>query len=591
MDAAASVPTDSRARSKPVAWILVIGAVVLSAGAIAVADQHPSDAPQTAAETFLPPDGDARTVTYNDGSQWVIESALSTGILFMLQQPPISGNHQLEVLTNAGKDVNQTRYWRETWSDVAGERPQITEVYELGADGIRQLTLTGAPNSFSYEPGVLVLPSDVRPGSSWTSAGAALPGDILRYESTNTARARDDGCLLVDSTMSYTDPDANNQELLYSTETTTWCPGLGRTNSEFETAGEPGSATLEPLAGGSITASTEARQLDLSGYVDWSVTELKLSLNDPVFGTSELLTTTDGTSATTPSGVLVFNTGVDVAAYRLTDGGAERAWLARPGGSILWLTTIGEAVLVGTTDRKVVAYDSNGVRAWSLVLSDVLGAPPAADGSGGVLLQSLDDDVQRVSLADGSIQWRTYLGDESTVTPVVSGTSVIVADRGGTVHSLDLATGNEVWTASANRPELVAASPTAVFVASSDGALYALEPETGLPRWTQLFPGLPRVLACADGSVVLQTDQGTYAYADDGYRTWVTDATDGMLSDGTLIATMGHGTAVVADAAGTELARWQVEPVSLAFGRRLIAGPTGIWVVGSDFRVQAVSAP
>lgn len=591
MDEVASTTEESappRARTRAIVWVTVIATALAGAGLIALADQRPSEAARSAAESYLPPDGDARVVEYAEGGRWVVESAHTTGVLFMLQQPGIAGSHQLNLITDQGRDVSQARYWRETWTDDSGELGQVTELYELATDGVRQLTLSGGTNGFSYDPGVLVLPADVAPGSTWSSSGDALPQNLLAYESTGSAREGENGCLLIDSTMLYTDPAQGGAQVQYSTETDTWCPGAGRTAAEFTTDGVGGSATVTPFENDIISESTAPRAVTFADYDSWSTANLEVVTTDPVFGESAFTTTTDGTSATTASGLVVFNTGVDVAAYRVDDGRAVRSWLARPGGTILWLTTIGDVVLVATTDRTVIAYDSAGKRGWKVELDDVLGAVPSTDGRGGVLLQVLDGSLLRLRLADGSEVWRASLSDDADVAAVAAGELVFAADRDGTLHALDIATGDTVWTTTVDKPARLAADSDRVFAVTVDGTLQVWDAATGLARWGVVFPGVPYDLVLTEDRVVLQSDEVTSAYDFAGGRAWTVAAADGLLSDGVRLIVVGQSVAVVADSQGNQLAQFAVADSDLGVVRRVILGPSGFWVVGSDFGVQAV---
>lgn len=580
-----------RARSPALVWVVVLGAVALGGGLLAVADQRPSESARTTAERYLPSDGSAHVVEYNDGSRFTVESAHSTGMLFLLEQPIIAGNDQLQALTDANRAVSETRYWRQIWTDDTGDRGQLTELFQLDSDGVRLLTLTGTENGFSYVPGVLVLPADVAPGATWSSAGAALPFDLLDYQSTSSARAGNDDCLIVESTTNYTDPAQGGLLVQSTTEIETWCPGIGQTESVFENDGTPGQAIASAFQNRTVGEAERQRTLDFSTYEQWRTSALELVVVDPLFGESTIVTTTDSTASATASGLVVFNTGIDVIGYRASGARAERAWVARPGGQVLWLTTIGEVVLVGTTDRVVVAYDSSGSRAWSVQLSDVLGAIPVSDGRDAVLLQVLDGDLMRVKVANGEVLWMTSLSDDSDVTPAVSKDTVFGADRTGKVQAFDLGTGDALWAGLAEKPTHLAANDERVFAIGADGTIQALDARTGAPRWLTVIPGVPYSVALTDDRVVVQSNDVTVAYTHAGTRQWTVAAHRGLLSDGHLILVIADSAAVLADGAGNELANWPVASANIAINHRAIAGPTGFLMVGSDFTLQAVGGP
>ena len=211
---------------------------VLGSLGFAAVDAPPADDLGTLAERFLPADGAAATLTLSTGEQWIVETAISVGTSAALQQPGVPGEQLLGSLLEEGGDAAAmgARFVRQLLTDASGSLPQITELSTIGADGLRLRTVTGTPNGFVYTPGVLVLPATVHPGSTWRSSGEALPQQLLAYRHEASAAAAPasagDGCLVVDSTIVYTDPQAADAELLRVLETSTWCPGLGVVASE-----------------------------------------------------------------------------------------------------------------------------------------------------------------------------------------------------------------------------------------------------------------------------------------------------------------------------------------------------------------------
>lgn len=580
-----------RERTSVGAWIGVIGTVVVAALLIGAVDEVPQpDARLTPAEAFLPEEGSARLVEYEDGAKWIVETAYGIGSPYLVLQPPASGEHQLGFLQELGLDVAQQRFWRQTWTDVLGERGQLTELYHLTQAGVRSMTLTGGELGFSYSPGIIVLPSDVHDGSTWQGEGDAWPQGLLQYRYSASAEAGDDGCLDTSMSVDYLDPDQGGAVVLATTEESTWCPGVGVVESSFTNDGVAGAMSVGELGARRVSgATTDSR--DFADGQSWSAASVPLLVRDRTFGESALTGTTDGTAAATSSGVTVFNLGRDLAGYaRADDGQFVRQWIAHPGGEVVGLTTIGDVVLVATTDRRLQAYDDRGRRAWSVEFGDIVRAAPVSDGEGGAIVISLDGEVRRLDLESGEELWRTSLGEDSDIPAAVAGGRVFTLDRSDTWSALDLDSGDLEWSRTMDDGALVVAGGDAVFVADDYGGVVARDAASGVELWTSGMPGVVSGGTVLGERLVLQSTQGTFAYSADGGFEWSDAAADGILSDGThLVLLRADAVALVGDDGATE-AEWPVDPDSLSVSHALIAVSDGVWVVNSLFQATGVTA-
>ncbi len=582
-------PSTTRA-ARVTAWVVVVGTVAVGAGLIALADVQPTNEPRTFAETFLPPDGYATELTYDTGERWILESAYGTGAGMLLLLPGIAGDHQLERL--AGR-VETTRLWRQTWTDVSGERGQLMEVYELGEEGVRLITLTGGQNGFSFDPGLLVLPSGVTPGATWSSEGDALPGSIATYRSTGTARDAGDGCLEVDLAVTYFDPAAANAVLLETEDTSTWCPGRGVLESSYVTGDVSGSTRVEALDPRRPFEGDDALLLpDLSGAEAWEPQSVSFVDRDPLFPESIFTSATDGTIVVTGSGTAAILVGNDVIGYRLdvdpaSDApgapGAERAWIAHPGGRVTELSAIGDAVLAATTERQLHLYDADGRRAWSTDFDDVIMDRVVPAGDGRALAMALDGELRLISLADGRTIWTRTLGDAPIGAPIVDGDLIYVGTRDDTIHAVSLTDGSTLWSAPADGAQHLAVSGGLVVATTEGMSLLAFDAANGAPVWASNLSGLPQAITVAGDAFVVLTLDGTTAFDVHGVAVWSRSESQDVVTDGDRVALLDIADVVVVDATGQELARWETPPITSGIDRRLVALPGALWLFGSDF--------
>jgi outer membrane protein assembly factor BamB len=158
-----------------------------------------------------------------------------------------------------------------------------------------------------------------------------------------------------------------------------------------------------------------------------------------------------------------------------------------------------------------------GTVLWRRKLGRLAGPTPYIAGR--ALLAKTSSELFCMERADGRIRWsfQPYeTGGESIYTsPVVHAGRVIVADRRGTAHALDLRTGRVRWTADVGGGSSVNSTPvndagTLVFGTNGREAV-AISAEDGGVRWRTSIDAAciagPRVV---DGEIVLHTDRVVY---------------------------------------------------------------------------------
>ena len=599
----AGTDATGRARSSPLAWVVVAIVGMLGSLGFAAVDRPPADGLGTAAERFLPADGAVSTLTLSTGESWIVETAISPGASAALQQPGVPGEQLLgSLLEEGGDDAALTvRFLRQLLTDPTGGNGQITELSTIGADGIRLRTVTGTPNGFVYTPGVLVLPATVRDGSVWRSSGDALPQGLIEYRHEASATAAPGvggGCLLVDSEMVYLMPTDVEVRVV---EATTWCPGLGSVAmaSSIDAMTPDGPTAIDAV---SIVGAPIGDPLDLvppppwSPPADWFANDPSFVIADPLFGESQLPHPVATPAVVTSTGIAVLVVDRELEAWR-TDGERQvRAWMAHPGGVIVALGGAGELVLATTSTRLVVAYDDGGARRWQAAFDDVVLDAPVDDGAGGLIAVALDGEVRRLDAADGSTLWTARIGSDAEARAVVVGARdrdpvVIVGGRDGRVLALDLDTGDVRWSADTDPVGAIGVFGGEVVVAGIIGGITALDAATGTAAWDDPSTGIVERFAAADGVLVGLHSDGITAWTADGDEAWRLDGADeGLVGDGSTVVVLSPDLVRAIDGSGAVVAQWSVPTAWSGITRALVATPTGVWVVDSDHAVTAIEA-
>jgi eukaryotic-like serine/threonine-protein kinase len=146
--------------------------------------------------------------------------------------------------------------------------------------------------------------------------------------------------------------------------------------------------------------------------------------------------------------------------------------------------------------------------------------------------------------ATPEVRWRFDTATSMGSAPAVAGNVAYAGDKGGTLHAIDLATGQEAWSFAAGAQ--IAVTPTvadgAVYVTTEDGVLHAVDLASHAERWhvAGVTPGaIPSVL---DGVAYVGLAAGQFAALSvtDGREAWHVDV------DGTAgRAAIADGTAYV----------------------------------------------
>uniref|UniRef100_UPI002617CB60 outer membrane protein assembly factor BamB family protein n=1 Tax=Haloplanus sp. TaxID=1961696 RepID=UPI002617CB60 len=204
------------------------------------------------------------------------------------------------------------------------------------------------------------------------------------------------------------------------------------------------------------------------------------------------------------------------------------------------------------------------------------GARPPVVSDGTVFVGG-QESVRAVDAASRDEQWATGISDAETPlvsTPAVTSRSVFVgsvAEPEGTVHALDVATGEQRWSVSfsigtdstGGTPPSPLVSDGTVYVVG-ETTVYALDAVTGDERWRSEPGGIFDLsrTALADGTVYVNVDGTLYALdAATGDEEWAADTTQEVtipaVADGTVYVGQGREVRAIRAADGSE--RWRFE--------------------------------
>jgi len=566
-------------------WFAVVGVVAVGALGLAASDLATAPVRGGNAARFVPADGTAMLVTAGDGTRTVHENARDTGPSLLLELPSNAASHFFGDFTDG--ELRTAQLWRESVTALDDGTPQTSTLYLLDDRGVSMLASLGGTVGFSYSPSLVMLPADAAPGVTWSGEGDAMPAGLLRYTMTGEITAGADGCLVATTDTRYLERDSGS-ELVAIAETATWCPGRGVVVDEGDVSGQAVSFVSEELSetGGVARegVDTEAAVRDWATASGWRAHELSFQVSDPVYGESAQGLPFDGLAGSVGDGAFVASLGSRLAGYTLDGTLATRRWVASPGGDLLELTTIGEVTLVSTSERRLLAYDDEGVRLWSMRFPDVVLAPPTAVAGGDVVAVSVDGTLRRIDLATGEQLWSTTLRTDVETAPAVGGGLVVVVDRGGAVLARALDDGTARWETELPAAERAAIGGGVVAVQGATAEVWALDPRDGSRRWDGEHHGVSRRLLVVDGVVVSQSDEGTAAWAADGDGTtiWTAGGSEALLAGDGRVVLVDGDSVELRTLAGEVLERAEIGAAGLGVVRMYLPTAHGLLVLQSN---------
>lgn len=486
------------------AAVILLWLTLLSAAMVVATD--PNDEPGF---EFVPVDGSAtRIAVGEDRVPASREHALlkGNGIQFGAAAGALSKSGP-----PPGVKADDAWWWRESFglagddtsaggvdSRFDGTRGDATRhtVHSVSPDGVRVHAVLGTADGVVFSPGLMELPTDTSAGQSWSSEGSSEHATgTFDYRNDSTAAKASDpelagaGCLQVTSRTRFA-PRAETPSTAKvpasRSDVATWCPHRGIVEGT-PTAGEP----VEPFDGdwppGTMQQPRALGPRDAGGLPQL----LPTAAREPVFGAApaadpsglQSAVTTDGTVVTIPPGTQGLT-----ASLIGTDPnrGAElqAVWWAKPPGKVLTLSTFDNIIVVSTSTRHLVAYESSGRRLWRLSTDDLVLQPPERLDRDRLVLTDAKGEVKAIDLA-GNVAWTHRVAAQAAPLLTVDSGEVYVSTGNGAVERLDSA-GRPVWQASIDTnspaPLLVQPVGSIVLAANGSGAFTEFDRATGERR-------------------------------------------------------------------------------------------------------------
>lgn len=470
----------------------------------------------------------------------------------------------LDVVAGEGDSIESVQLWQLILTPAANaERDQNVLVFGQTEAGMVQYARYGTALTSVFDPPLVIVPAGANNGDTWEQTGAALPEGAADYD-LEASVAVDGDCYAVTSTLRYLVAGA---ELFSFGGTDRWCEGKGlvMSTSEVTTAEATTSASLTLEEGGSATPTNA---IGVGAAPTWSApdawveSELPYTQTISFFGPQSVLVdrrsqpvamSADGGG----SRLAVINSTGDLVGLTPSEEGTVVRWRARPGGSAIALGAVGDVVVVSTSQRNVVAYDSLGVRLWTRHNRELVLAPPTDIGDGLVALVALDATVMAVDAATGEQRWTASMLTDADLPAVRAGNVVAASDRSGELIAFDAATGTVRWQLS-TEPLAALASASDLIIAISDGGVTAFAAADGAEVWTAEVSGTFESVASTGDLVAISTDRATTAFdATTGEQLWTAPPTANILAVGELVTAVTTKNGVeVHDRSGRVVASW-----------------------------------
>jgi outer membrane protein assembly factor BamB len=571
--------------------LVVFGLVaVLVAAAAFVASSVGVAARSTAAADYLPSDGAVsyeRTDTTRELQSVVgiavTESARLSGVAGLLST---DGAFASKMLAAAYPDRDRIRILRTMTTAIndPAATAQTVRFYRVNS-GVELMGVSTPSEGYVYNPALVVLPANVRPGSHWNGAGSA--GDTLDYRSELRAEASGGDCLSVEGEVRYLSKEGQLGRVM--TVSQTWCQreGLVAESQSFADVRTASSRIDPPVPSVQTTTNAPIRWTAPERWTSKSMSTISIN---PTFGQGPMVGSPSPavTPVRTESGLIIRPTSgsadlVATTPKTLTEW--TSIWRAHPGGTVLSLSAFGNVIIATTSNRQMVAYSDVGVRLWQLALDDLAPTAPVRTSGHEAVLVDLGGEVRKFDLVTGVVLWQRGVGSDVNVSPAVGAGVVVVMDRRGTTTAFEVSSGKPRWSLEMQGNAAVIIGETVVVI--QDQTAHALSTVTGVHRWVRpIFGTLTDMVNFASQFVVAMKSQSVILSGEGA----VTERLGPVL---TLTTTQDHlvawgpNEALVIARDGKIITRWSLPALTLALqDRPALATSPSVLLFSNDWTFQ-----
>jgi PQQ-like domain len=571
--------------------LVVYGLVAaLVAGAAFVASSVGVAARVASAAGYLPSDGAVsyeRTDTIRELKTVVgiavTESARLSGVAGLLST---DGAFATKMLDEAFADRDRIQILRTTTTAIndPAATAQTIRFYRVNA-GVELIGVSTPSEGYVYSPALVLLPTDVRPGSQWSGAGSA--GDTLDYRSELRAEAGSSDCLSVTGEVRYLSKEGQLGRVVAIDQT--WCPREGIV-AESQSFADVRTTTsrIEPPAP-SIQNTTNTSIL-WSAPQRWTTRSMSTISINPTFGQGPMVGSPSAvTPVRTESGLVIRPTigrGDLVATTPKTLTEWTSIWRAHPGGTVLSLSAFGNVIIATTSDRQMVAYSDVGVRLWQLSLDDLAPTSPVRISDQDAVLVDLGGEVRRFDLSTGTVLWQHTIGSDVNVSPAAGAGLVVIMDRGGATTGYEQSTGRDRWDLQMQGSAATVIGDNVIVI--QDQTAHALWPTTGRHRWARPIFGTLTDLASFAGQVVVATKSQSVILSGEGVVTQRLGPVLTLTPTQDHLVAWGPTEASVITRDGAVISRWNLPALTLSQqDRPAVPVSQGVLLFSNDWTFQA----
>ncbi|MGD8214112.1 PQQ-binding-like beta-propeller repeat protein [Aestuariimicrobium sp. Y1814] len=423
------------------------------------------------------------------------------------------------------EDVTSRHWVTET---EVGDGLTNRTLYHLGEQGLVAYSGQGGTIDFALSPALVELPPDPSPGTTWEQESSMFVPSLqmslpLKRKASIEASALGEGCITV------TYDDVIGEEP--SQTVITRCPGRGIVASN--------SAQLStgPFSWADKALSTTGSQVGLT-----ALTPLPTTIRN---GSLEYTTTINSPAVPLGNGfafINQLNQHLTFLAPQVVDGndsGMNLAWVRRPGEATIALLGAGDLVVAATSERRLVAYDVDGLLRWQVDTSDIAGLAPIQFDEDTLLLLTLDGFLTAFNLHTGEQEWRTAApaGEAPLGWVEVEGRRMVLLAADSDLYLYD---GPELYLTISMLDTIssVAQTPSGLVVADA-GGLLTLVDLGGRAHWSTWSDNCTTVVSIGDVVFCPQTDDVLALSARTGETLFTRPLkAQQMFTDGSLLAVL-----------------------------------------------------